>query len=162
MILLKHNCRQGYNMNKDNPTWYKLIEHWCRQRIPKGYGLTLPFIIGVTKSPTISHLLTEIKNSEQDEKIILQWCGDLEEYVLSLDDNAYPIAKHLDGEKALLYNNDKIQSFKSFDEITSFLDGIYSQRIQDKTFSKNKRTKDWEAYTPADNEFINKVISADT
>jgi hypothetical protein len=149
-------------MNKSTPTWYKLIEHWCRQRIPKGYGLTLPFIIGVTNNPNISHLLTEIKDSEQDENIILQWCGDLNEYVLSLDDNAHPIAEHLSGEKALLYNDDKIESFKSFDEITSFLEGKYSQRIQDKTFSKNKRTDKWEAYTPADNEFINKVTSADT
>ena len=148
-------------MNKGKPIWYKLIEGWCRQRIPKGYGLTLPFIIGATKGLTLSQLLSEIKDFAQDEKIILQWCGDLNEYVMSLDDKDYPIATHLSGEKGLLYNDDKIESFNSFDEIVSFLENKYAQRIQDKTFSKNKRTGEWEAYTPADKEFINNVINVD-
>lgn len=146
-------------MNNEVPLWYKLIVYWCRQRVPKGYGLTIPFIIGTFGDKTISELFTEIKDSKLDEKVILRMCYDLNEYVLSIDDINNPIATLLDGEKALLYNDEKIESFTSFNEIIAFLESKYSQVIAEKTYSKNVRTGEWEKYTPSDIDTINKFIA---
>lgn len=141
-------------MNNDSPVWYKLIHYWCRQRVPKGYGLTIPFVIGSLEGMTISDLLHEIKESQLTDKIILRMCYDLEEYVLSVDDIDNPIASHLSGEKALLYYDKKIESLKSFEEVIAYLDSKYSERIASETYSKNLRTRDWETYTSVDKETI--------
>ena len=146
-------------MNNNFPVWYKLIHYWCRQRVPKGYGLTIPFIIGATDNLTIATLLNEIKESQLADKIILRICHDLNEYVLSVNDNNNPIANHLNGEKSLLYNDEKVESLNSFNEVVIYLESKYSKIIIDKTYSKNMRTGEWEEYTQSDMEIINKVIS---
>ena len=146
-------------MENTNPLWYKLIYYWCRQRVPKGYGLTVPFVIGATSNMTISKLLHEIKDSDINEKIILRFCEDLNEYVLSVDDKEYPIAQHLIGEQGLLYSDEKVESFESFDDVITFLESKYSNIIDDETFSKNMKTEKWEKFTSADLKTIENAIN---
>jgi hypothetical protein len=130
------------------PNWYNLIHYWCREHKPKGYGLTIPFIIGAQENITISELLEEIVKS--DKKVILQWCNDLQEYVLSLDDLTNPYAKYLHGEGGLKYYDEKIEELGSLDDVISFLEKKYSDCIKNKCFSKNKSTKTWQVFTAND------------
>jgi uncharacterized protein YozE (UPF0346 family) len=146
-------------MQKDPPIWYKLIHYWCRQRIPTGYGLTLPFIVGAIDNMTISKLLIEIRESKLDEKIILRECSDLKEYVLSFDDDTNSVAQFLSGEKGLLYDDEKLESLNSFEEISKYLEHRYSSFIADKTYSKNKLTNIWEKYSQENKDTIHKVLS---
>lgn len=141
------------------PSWYKLISYWCTKRKPKGYGLTLPFLIGATEYSTIEDLLTEISNTKTAECIILRFCGDREEYVLSLDDSSYPLINHLSGQSNLLYDDEKIESFKCFKEVTNFLTEKYSDSINSGLFSKNMQTNEWEIFSNDDKDFINKALT---
>jgi hypothetical protein len=143
----------------DQPSWYKLIHYWCTKRKPKGYGLTLPFLIGATEFSTIEELITEISNTETAESIILRFCGDREEYVLSLDDSSYPLTNHLSGQNNLLYDDEKIESFKTFTEVIEFLNKKYSETINSGLFSKNMQTNKWETFTSDDNDFITKALT---
>jgi hypothetical protein len=52
----------------DLPSWYKLIYYWCITRKPRGYGLTLPFLVGATEFLSVKDLLTDISNTETKEK----------------------------------------------------------------------------------------------
>ena len=143
----------------DHPSWYKLIHYWCTKRKPKGYGLTLPFLVGATKLSTIEELITEISNIETSESIILRFCGDLEEYVLSLDDSSYPLTNHLSGQNNLLYDDEKIESFKTFTEVIEFLNNKYSETINGELFSKNMQTNEWKTFSSEDIDFISKALT---
>lgn len=143
----------------NQPSWYKLIQYWCTKRKPKGYGLTLPFLIGATELSTIEELITEISNTETAESIILRFCGDREEYVLSLDDSLYPLTNHLSGQNNLLYDDEKIESFKTFTEVIEFLNEKYSETINSGLFSKNMQTNEWEIFSSDDNDFISKALT---
>jgi hypothetical protein len=144
---------------ENQPSWYKLIRYWCSKRKPKGYGLTLPFIIGATELPTIEDLLTEISNTKTTESIILRFCCDREEYVLSLDDSSYPLSNHLAGQNNLLYDDEKIESFKNFSEVIEFLNDKYLGTINSGLFSKNMKTNEWEIFSSDDNDFISKALT---
>lgn len=146
-------------MAKNIPLWYRLIHYWCRERIPKGYGLTLPFIIGAMNDSSISQLLSEIRNSSLEEKIILRKCDDLDEYVLALDEQAAPISLYLSGDKALLYNDSQIELLSSFQEVVGFMESIYNKHIAAKTYSKNIKTQSWEQYSSNDIEMIKAICS---
>lgn len=143
----------------NKPSWYKLIHYWCSKRKPKGYGLTLPFLIGATEFSTIEELLTDVSNTETAEKIILRFCGDREEYVLSLDDSSYPLANHLSGQNNLSYDDEKIESLKTFTEVIEFLDEKYSGTINSGLFSKNMQTNEWEDFSSNDNDFISTALT---
>lgn len=141
----------------NKPVWFKLIHYWCRAKKPKGFGLTIPFIIGAEEDKTISDLILEITKS--DKKVILQWCNDLQEYVLSFDDQTHPFAKYLEGEGGLMYYDENIEEMESISDVISYFEKRYSDCIKNKAFSKNKMTKTWQGYTDEDLSFIRTVLS---
>lgn len=143
----------------NQPSWYKLIHYWCSKRKPKGYGLTLPFLIGSTELSTIEELLSEISDTKTPESIILRFCCDRQEYVLSLDDSSYPLSTHLSGQNNLLYDDEKIESFETFAEVIDFLTEKYSPIISCGLYSKNMNTNEWESFSNSDNDFISKALT---
>lgn len=145
-------------MLEGKPNWYKLIFFWCRRHTPTGFGLTLPFIVGAIENMTITKLLIEIKDSNFEEKIIIRECSNLNEYVLAFDEIKNPISQYLLGEGGLRYENDKLESIGSFEEISNYLEDRYASPILNKTFSKNIRTNMWEEYNQDDNDIIDKAL----
>lgn len=147
-------------MSTHKTTWYKLICYWCQKRNPKGYGLTIPFIIGVEEKMTISQLLTAVKNSDYDYKVILRWCNDLNEYVLSIpDEYTNPFVDRMNGDKSLLYAEEELSSL-SFNEVVRFIENKYSDIIERENYSKNMSTRDWEPFTKKDKILIQKALDS--
>lgn len=141
------------------PDWYKLIFNWCRKHKHKGYGLTLPFLVGGTNVSSIAELLTNISDAETPEKVIIRFCHDRHEYVLALDDSYYPVSNHLTGTNNLLYDDDKIESFKSFAEVVFYLSERYLEPVTAGFYSKNMKTNEWETFSKEDISFMNDSLT---
>ncbi|WP_020597834.1 hypothetical protein [Spirosoma panaciterrae] len=141
------------------PSWYKLIYSWCRKRKPKGYGLTLPFLVGATDFPSVSELLNDINSKQTPEKVIIRFCQNRQEYVLSLDDVSYPVSTYLSGENNLLYDDDYIESIESFSKVVDYLSGKYAAVINAGLYSMNMKTNEWEVFSGEDINFINDSLS---
>ncbi|MAL16850.1 MAG: hypothetical protein CL670_07330 [Balneola sp.] len=147
-------------MSKIKPTWYKLIVTWCQERKPKGYGLTIPFVLGVEIDLTIQELLTEIKDSEYEFNIILQRCEDLDEYVLSIPDKyTNPFVSKMKGDGSLRYNEEELIKLNSFQEVIDFISEKYEKVIAKKKFSKQMVTGEWGYFDEDDLQFIAEVIN---
>lgn len=141
------------------PDWYKLIYSWCRKRKPKGYGLTLPFLVGATDLTSVSELLDDIRSRQTPEKVIIRFCQDRQEYVLSLDDVLHPVSTHLSGENNLLYDDDYIESIKLFSKVVDYISEKYSAPINQGLYSKNMKTNEWEVFSEEDINFINDSLA---
>ncbi len=136
------------------PIWYLLVEYWCRKR--KRYGLTIPFILGTIESVDIKTLLHEISKSKDTECIILRYCWDLQEYVLSLYERSYYWHNNSKRFDNLVIYDDfgTIEEFNSIDDLSGFFDVRYSKCIIEKKFSLNKN-HEWMDFTEEDNWRLN-------
>lgn len=146
-------------MRHSFPLWYSLVFNWCKVRIPRGYGLTLPFILGAIKRDNIPDLLKEIRDADLQEKIIIRMCYDLNEYVLSLDEPIHPIAPYLKGYGSLLVNDKELEALISFEHLVTFLDQKYSSMVSEQKYSKNIKSAQWGPFSNADAIFIDSVTS---
>jgi hypothetical protein len=137
---------------KEPPKWYLLVEYWCQIRKPRGYGLTIPFVIGSIGSIDIKELLLDISNIKCPEYIILRYCPYLEEYVLSFDKWLSSCSDRLKSfDNLIIYDeNDIIEKMNSIDELADFFNERYSKYISESKFSLNTN-HEWIEYTEEDN-----------
>ncbi|HEY0055993.1 MAG TPA: hypothetical protein VGB63_11600 [Pedobacter sp.] len=70
----------------------------------------------------------------------------------------HPLAEHLPGQARLLYDDEKIESFKTFTEVVDSLEDQYSETIKKGLVSKNMQTNDWEEFSSDDKTFISKAL----
>lgn len=139
--------------------WYKIIYGWCLLKTPRGNGVTIPYVVGALDDYTIADLLVGIRDTETEEKVILQYCSDRHEHILSVDDPAYPIAHTLPKKHGHLYlYDDTVEALSTFEDLIHFLDGKYSGFIADGNYSINPATNEWGPYSTADLAFINRVL----
>ena len=139
--------------------WYALIKYWSRDL--KRSGLTIPFIIGAqefadSNKLDISSLLEEIRNTETEEKIIIRYCGDLKEYVLGLDEIAYPVAKYLNGDNFILFFDSEIEQLGKFENIKKHFTQLYGAIVFEKKYSNV--LGHWEYFTEKDIEMIKQAF----
>lgn len=150
-----------------NPYWYKLILFW--KKINKKTGLTIPFIIGAEmlvtpnqKLKNVTQLLGEIMNSSNENIIVLNFCNDINEYVLTLDDNPYRLIKQ--EFKSPITNKITLKMTPSteilgtdFGSICESLEKRYSKQLQESTFS-NTHFK-WSPFSDGDKKMIEQAMA---
>lgn len=152
-------------MTDEKPYWLTLISYWVKNK--NRTGLTIPFIIGAQAyfevNPvhrTVADLLTSIKNSNINETIVLNNCGNVSEFVLGIDNHPFSLS-------GIEFENDnhKNSSLKAttstkllgndFNSICESLQKRYSQHINNGNYSKDNF--EWKPFTDEDIKMINKA-----
>ncbi len=117
--------------------WFSIINYYCRIKKPIGYGLTIPFLVGTISGFTIKRLLTEITSCKCRESIILRYCYDINEYVLSLDDLSYPYAKKIDTRiNNLIIYDEENELSNNLEELIAYFENRYFEILTQNKFSK--------------------------
>lgn len=111
-----------------------------------GYGFTLPYIYKVEmdagRNKTIAEILQYLYNAEK--KYLISYCHDLQEYIIGLPKReSAPIYMYYNFGN-LHYDRDMLGVFESIEELSNYFTNEYQSYIDDKTFSKNIDTLDWE------------------
>lgn len=124
-----------------NKFWYKLLCYKCFTE--KKTGLTLPFLIGsqylcnIENPINIEQLLIEIRNS--DNKIIIKYCHQIKEYILTIDKgliSGYIKNKLEFNNLTIIPDNSFLVGIENFDHIIEAFETLYSKMIKQELFSK--------------------------
>lgn len=154
-----------------NPNfWYNLI------LLKKGNGsisngLTIPYLVGslshkFSKSlnkESLKELIANVTNANNNQKAVLQYCGDINEYVISLRTKEFcdtnfgneTSFKNPSGEPSLYISLSAKDFGKSKDEIIDNLWTKYSSSIENKKFSWKPLTQSWEEFSNIELQEIN-------
>lgn len=151
-------------MKSNAPFWYNMIYYWCR--IKNRFGLTIPFILGISSIDKFNHyeisiesLLNEIINYIGDEKIILRYCEDLDEYVLDFDNPHHSLSKHSTSFGSLIIHSEILDFIKTKENLILLFENMYNEQLETKCCSKDKRNREWEKYTDNDLKNIEQALS---
>jgi fatty acid-binding protein DegV len=110
------------------------------------YGFTLPYLYKIEKNngreKSISKILELL--SKENKEYIISYCDDLNELIIGLHKREYPPIHMYDNFGNLYYDQDVIGEKKSFQELVNFMSEKYQSQIDNKTYSKNMKTKKWE------------------
>lgn len=167
MCLNEYKERLKYMVQKEPPIWFKILSHFEK----KGYiqnGVTIPFLIGSNtvlnpsgKALTITQLVNEFQIIHDPEKITIQKCGNIGEYVIGILDNETKmiIAKY----KQNVYKNFKnfviidssFDSYQDINQILKTLEDIYLKLLSEQKYSKNDGV--WTGFTEIDKKRLNEV-----
>lgn len=145
-------------MNQNNyHIWYNLLDFWCNEKRPKGYGLTIPFLVGATGIIGINELLTEISNTKRKQLVVIQFCHDLWEYVLSLAEETELQESNYKNFGYLLINDENLKKYDSLKQVIEILNKRYEPMILNKNYSKNKFTGEWYSFSNDDIHLIKEI-----
>lgn len=149
-------------MKADIPFWYKLIYYWCRKK--NRSGLTIPFIIGAQnillpekKLMEIETLLNEIKDTQLEEKVIIHYCYDLNEFVIGLEEKDFAVSSHFHNYGSFYIGDEKTEKFGDFNKIVSEMKSTYSGFIRDGLYSKDILSSTWQPFQEKDINLIREV-----
>jgi hypothetical protein len=122
--------------------WFRLLFYWCYEKTPIGSGLTIPYFIGTFKhlyNETISteELLMEFSKNETNYFVCIEFCANINEYVIKLNDKEDLIQlKHYPRFGNFFILDEKLGKFQNINKISNYLENIYSVYIKDEKFSK--------------------------
>lgn len=148
---------------ENKPYWLKLLEHYSLTE--KRTGLTIPFIIGSSdlttkefKKDNISSLLLSI-NDNSHCKVMLKYCGTIEEFILSVNPNLFYGSQYnmKKFNNLIVIQTNGLSGIDELEDIISALSIDYSKHIDNKRFSiiNNK----WEYYNTDEIKMIKNVLS---
>lgn len=110
------------------------------------YGFTLPYLYEMEKDSgrekSIEDILVFL--SEESKEYIISYCADLDEYVIGLHKKEYSPIHMYKNFGNLYYDQDAIGEKDSFQELVNFMSENYQSQIDNKTYSKNMDTNEWE------------------
>jgi hypothetical protein len=142
---------------KNNTYWYRLLTHFEKQ----GYiqnGLTIPFIIGARsviepdkKIQSVKSLINDFKNSGYFISILK--CDTIGEIVFNIS-NANDSIHYAKVENIVIID-DLIKTPNNLEDIITYLDNLYSEKIFNKTYSLNHG--EWTAFTEIELQHINEL-----
>lgn len=149
----------------ENKFWYKLLYYKCF--IENKTGLTLPFLIGsqneckIEKPINIEQLLIEIRNS--DKKIIIKYCHQIKEYILTIDKgliSGYVKNKLEFNNLTIIPDNSFLVGIEDFDHIINAFETFYSKNIKKELFSKIivDHNEVWIEFEEQDKNLIEKAL----
>ncbi|MFD2543714.1 hypothetical protein ACFSSB_15385 [Lacinutrix gracilariae] len=110
------------------------------------YGFTLPYLYEIEKDSGREKSIKEILEflSEENKEYIISFCADLDEYVIGLHKKEYSPIHMYKNFGNLYYDQDVIGEKESFLELVNFMSENYQSLIDNKTYSKNMDTNEWE------------------
>jgi hypothetical protein len=110
------------------------------------YGFTLPYLYEIEKDSGREKSIKEILEflSEESKEYIISFCADLDEYVIGLHKKEYSPIHMYKNFGNLYYDQDVIGEKESFLELVNFMSENYQSLIDNKTYSKNMDTNEWE------------------
>ena len=110
------------------------------------YGFTLPYLYKIELDSGREKSIIEILKflSEADSKYFISFCGDLQEYIIGLPKSESPPIFMYKNFGNLYYDDDKLGTFDSFEELSEYLTNLYQLYIDNKTFSKKMESLKWE------------------
>ncbi len=112
-----------------------------------GYGFTIPYIYNIHNTNYPLKTIAEIIEVFIDapDKYIITYCSDLEEFILGLPkpQEQGPL-KYYSRFGNLYYDEEKLGSFNTFQDLTKFIVNKYNPIIQGEKYSKNMETLKWE------------------
>lgn len=110
------------------------------------YGFTLPYLYEMEKDSGREKSIEEILEflSEESKEYIISYCADLDEYVIGLHKKEYSPIHMYKNFGNLYYDQDAIGEKDSFQELVNFMSENYQSQIDNKTYSKNMDTNEWE------------------
>ncbi len=149
--------------------WYNLIEGARKTDIIID-GLTIPFIVGAKKyidpgfnivDNSIYDLLTEIANSETEEKAVLKYSPG-KQYIITLRETQFCkenlsnelVFKNKKGNNALYVTEYVTALGNTIKEISNGLNGIYKRLMQNQTFSWDDRVRGWHTFNDLEKTVI--------
>lgn len=131
-------------------TWYQLIYDWC---VKEGkYGLTIPYLVGACEivEPEnkfkIESLLKEINQKEFEQKVIISYCNDLDEYIVGFRVENYPSFDSMKKyDNLYLWDND-LEQKDSLESVINYLIDRYESKINEGHYSKDYYTLKWSGF----------------
>tara|TARA_R110000850_G_scaffold102573_6_gene211921 strand:+ start:467 stop:913 length:447 start_codon:yes stop_codon:yes gene_type:complete len=144
-------------MNSERKDWHRLIKQWCSRTTKPNRGLTIPFLIGASEKYDINLLLREISQTELEDRVVLQECPDLKEYILST--SPVPASmEHYDKIDNLYINDDYLFKLGSLEAIINTMETLYTTTCEVGKYSKRSYPNIWEPFTEEDKAFIRAVF----
>lgn len=149
------------------PIWYRVLYHYYA----KDYfynGLTIPFLIGTNKVITpnsqdlsIDKFLNQLTDETLNEKISIQKCSDIGEYVIGIIDKetiSYPYGKAIVKKFGnLCVTDNSFCDISDFQKVKNDLKNIYQDKIDNSLYSINLGS--WSYYTESDILKINQILN---
>jgi len=145
---------------QQEPIWLLLLKEKVRL---KETGLTIPFIIGTyhqffNNSISIFDLINEI--SENDlEQVLLKFCYDTREYILSVSPNLIPglsYYKTIQFNKLFVVQEKNLKGLDELDFLIQSLELDYVKHIKSKNYSWDG--KNWIEFTEKNQSFISQAL----
>jgi len=135
------------NDNQIKYDWRKLILFFERMNYIHN-GLTIPFLIGSIKllegkSVTISEFITELIDSENENRTTIMKCGNIGEYVIGIMDMESELYYHKFPKSLFVeFNNlavkdNSLNNCKSIEDLITFMEGRYCDKVENEKYSKN-------------------------
>lgn len=119
-----------------------LLYYWCYKKTPNGSGLTIPFLIGANhfltgNKPQVINLLSDLANNNHNFNIVLERCGNVNEYVLKLYNTNDSFGLNFYSNFNRLYFNDNsLTNCKNLEEVSDYFQILYSDCLNNDKFSK--------------------------
>ncbi|NHM03730.1 hypothetical protein [Flavobacterium celericrescens] len=110
------------------------------------YGFTIPYLYKIEKDNNREKSIEEILEylSKSEAFYIISKCNDLDEYIIGLHKKEYAPISYYAHFNNLLYDQEVLGFFESFQELSSFLTKEYQKYIDKGQYSKNIETLNWE------------------
>lgn len=154
--------------------WYNLIQG-KKNNGSITNGLTIPYLVGaystLTKSikkDALIELITDICNTNMNQKAVLQYCGDINQFVISLKPIEFCLANF--DKNASLKNNENDNSLYISLSATDFgftksdlIDNLwrkFEEPITNNKYSWKSLTQSWEPFSNQELEEINTIFKA--
>lgn len=156
------------------PLWYNLIERKKNNGTITN-GLTIPYLVGayseITKSGSkdaLIDLISDICNTNMNHKAVLQYCGDINQYVISLKPLEFCI-EYFDQTTAIK-NQQNVASLYISPSATNFgfsksdlIDNLwlkYEDPIINNKYSWKSLSQSWESFSDIEKEEIHLILKS--
>ena len=165
------------------PSWFNIISEW-RSKGMGEYGVTLPFLVGalayekghdkVSLNDTLTLLTNMIENPVDGYMVVIRWCGNIEEPVISMKALDDPLELAIkdgytrpnDREFSMAFTVDLMSMLnldcKDAEECKSKLANRAKNYVENGLFSKNfnpeTQNREFGRFSERDIEYIKSVI----
>lgn len=145
--------------------WEKLLIQLKEQRIITN-GITVPYLVGAysltfhstPNKELLQEVISILINSSSNSKPVLQFCGDINEYVIGLKSSEFCTSNYsndtfflnMENDKTLFITGNASNFGKTEKELIENLWKRYQTQIESKCFSWRAMNQKWELFNEAE------------